>query len=69
MATAETPPEPFLALEHETNAESDEVHEPATSSVPVTVLVECEGMEGSPTYSYIWSLGIIIMRKWRKIFS
>ncbi|ROL41256.1 hypothetical protein DPX16_10408 [Anabarilius grahami] len=51
MAAAGTPLELSIAPEHEPNAESDKVHEPATSSVPVSVLVECEGMEGSPAYT------------------
>lgn len=44
-------PEAAPELEAEPNGHSNQVHEPATSSVPVGVLVEYEGMEWSPTTS------------------
>lgn len=51
MAAAGTRLELSIAPEHEPNAESDKVYEPATSSVPEIVLVDCAGMEGSPAYT------------------
>jgi len=37
----------IIAPEPDPSEESDEVHEPATLSVSMAVLVEYEGMEGS----------------------
>ncbi|ROJ62417.1 hypothetical protein DPX16_21403 [Anabarilius grahami] len=42
---------PHFAQEPEPNGQSDLVCEPATSSVPVELLVEFKGMEGSPTHT------------------
>lgn len=40
MSAPETTPEPIITPEPEPNGKSDQVHEPATSFVPVGVLVE-----------------------------
>ncbi len=43
--------EPIIATEPEPQASSDQVREPATSSVPEGVLVVIEGLEGSPAHT------------------
>ncbi|KAL0181961.1 hypothetical protein M9458_021336, partial [Cirrhinus mrigala] len=48
MLVPETTPEPIIAPEPEHNGNSDQVCEPATSSVPVGVLVQLERMEWGP---------------------
>lgn len=46
-----TKTEQIIALEPELHRNSDQVHEPTRLSVPVRLLVETEGMEGSPAHS------------------
>ncbi|ROK87110.1 hypothetical protein DPX16_10250 [Anabarilius grahami] len=48
LPAAETKTEPIIALEPEPDEESDQVQEPATSSVPVGVLVKYKGMKWRP---------------------
>ncbi|XP_048047865.1 uncharacterized protein LOC125269136 [Megalobrama amblycephala] len=43
--------EPRIALEPEPKEKSDQVHDPATTSVPEGILLEFEGMKWSPTPS------------------
>ncbi|KTF76316.1 hypothetical protein cypCar_00043570, partial [Cyprinus carpio] len=68
--TADGEPEPagtelIVAMEPEPPALSDQVHEPATLSVPKGVLVEIEGLEGSPAHtpasevSISWPPGVV----------
>lgn len=46
-----TKTEQIIALEPELHRNSDQVHELARLSIPVRLLVEIEGMEGSPAHT------------------
>ncbi|XP_016142516.1 proteoglycan 4-like [Sinocyclocheilus grahami] len=48
---SEPPTEPIMALEPEPQDPSDKVCEPETLPVPEGVLLEIEGLEGSPTHT------------------
>ncbi|ROL27920.1 hypothetical protein DPX16_11050 [Anabarilius grahami] len=57
--------EPTIAPEPEPHSESDQVCEPATSSVPVGLLVEYEGVEESPAHTPVAEILLSPSAQWR----